>query len=123
MRKKNNSETLKAAIQIVQEKQLLEINMLKIQFQKTYESIRPINLIKNTISDVATSPDFGKGLVNSAIGLATGYFSKKFLLGATHNPIKKILGIIVEFGIANFVTKKVNDLTTQEPTENLKINN
>ena len=118
MKNKNNAQTLHLAIQSLKEKQKNELILLKTQFEKTYEGFRPLNILKNTISEVTTSPDLRNSLVNNAIGLATGYLSKKFLLGSTHNPIKKILGTIVEFGIANFVAKKVNDYTHEETTSN-----
>lgn len=114
MKNKNTAHTLHLAIQALKGKQQTELILLKTQFEKTYESLRPFNLIKNTITEVATSPSLKKSILNNAIGLATGYLSKKFLLGSTHNPIKKILGTIVEFGIANFVAKKANDYTSEE---------
>ncbi len=118
MNNKNSIEILNKAIQELKTKQVSEIVLLKAQFEKTYESLKPLNLIKNTINEVATSPDLRKNITNNAIGLATGYLSKKFLLGSTHNPFKKILGTILEFGIANFVAKKANDFTKEEPTTN-----
>ncbi len=114
MKQKNNKATLDLAIQELKERQEFELMLLKSQFEKTYESLKPFNLIKNTISEVATSSSLKKSILNNAIGLATGYLSKKFLLGSTHNPIKKILGTIVEFGIANFVAKKASDYTSEE---------
>jgi hypothetical protein len=47
--------------------------------------------------------------------MTTGYITKKVLLGSTHNPIKRILGTVLQFVITNIVTKqsekvKENDL-------------
>ncbi|MGG7036379.1 MAG: hypothetical protein ACI7YS_14450, partial [Flavobacterium sp.] len=41
----------------------------------------------------------------SAIGLGTGILSKKLLVGNTHNPVKRMLGTVVEFAVANVVSK------------------
>jgi hypothetical protein len=38
--------------------------------------------------------------------MTTGYLTKKVLLGGTHNPIKRILGTILQFAITNIVTKQ-----------------
>jgi hypothetical protein len=116
MKKKNNIITLRYTIEKLKEKQAQEIYQLKTQFEKTYEGIKPINLIKNTISEVATSVDLRNGILNNAIGLATGYVSKKILLGSTHNPFKKILGTLIEFGIANFIAKKTSQFTSEKST-------
>ena len=118
MKIKNSNITLALAIHELKEKQQTEIKQLKLQFEKTYEGLKPINLIKSTISEAATSPDLRKIILNNAIGLTTRFLSKKFLLGTTHNPFKKILGTILEFGIANFVAKKANNYTNSEPTTN-----
>ncbi len=118
MRNKNTTASLAIAIQVLKARQEEEIFLLKAQFEKTYESLRPLNIIKKTFSEITTSPGLGKSILNNAVGLATGYLSKKFLLGSTHNPFKKILGTIVEFGIANFVAKKANDYTNEETTSN-----
>lgn len=115
---KSSTQILHTSIQSLKEKQEKDLISLKLQFQKTYEGLRPLNILKNTISEVTTSPDLRNSLVNNAIGLATGYLSKKFLLGSTHNPFKKILGTIVEFGIANFVAKKANEYTNDEKITN-----
>ncbi|MGG9962575.1 hypothetical protein [Ferruginibacter sp. SUN106] len=109
MKKRNESSVLQNAILSLQRKQAQELDSLKEQFHITYESLKPINLIKNTFRDATSSPEVKSGLVNNAIGLATGYLSKKLLIGGTHNPIKKILGAIVEFSVASFVAKRADN--------------
>jgi hypothetical protein len=39
-------------------------------------------------------------------------------LGSTHNPIKKVLGTILQFAITNFVSKKAENYTLEETTYN-----
>lgn len=114
MKKKNESEALKEAIHLLKVKQAGELLLLKEQFQETYESLKPLNFIKNTFNEVTSSPEIKNGLINNAIGLATGYLSKKVLIGATHNPFKKILGAILEFSVASFVAKRANIQTSNE---------
>ncbi|WP_460552522.1 hypothetical protein [Ferruginibacter profundus] len=106
---RNESSALQETIVALQQKQAQELHLLKEQFHTTYEGLKPINLIKNTFHDVTSSPEVKSSIVNNAIGLATGYLSKKLLIGGTHNPIKKILGAIVEFSVASFVAKRADD--------------
>ena len=117
MKAKNESHELHKAIDLLQNKQAHELRLLKEHFQLTYESLKPINLIKNTFQEVASSPEVKNTIVNNAIGLATGYLSKKVLIGATHNPFKKILGAIVEFSIASFVAKRADVFKPAEKEE------
>ena len=74
---KNESVALNEMIDLLQSKQAGELALLKEQFYCTYESLKPINLIKNTIHELTESPDIKTNLLNSAIGLTTGFLSKK----------------------------------------------
>ncbi len=100
---KQVTDTLKEAIVLTQDKQEYELKQLKEQFHLTLESLKPVNLIKSVFHKVSTSPEIKHNLVNDAIGLTTGYLSKKVLVGATHNPIKKLFGVLLQFTIAHVV--------------------
>jgi hypothetical protein len=106
MKKNYEKDDLAEDIRLLKEKQALELQLLRDQFQLTYESIRPINLIKNTLHEVVSSSEIRNNILNNVVGLATGYLAKKILLGASHNPVKKILGTIFQFAIASAVAKR-----------------
>jgi hypothetical protein len=114
MKKISQQALLNEAINLLKDKQACELQLLKSQFHITYESLKPINLIKNGLHEITASPDVKKTVINTAIGLATGYISKKVLIGATNNPIKKILGAVLEFTIANVVAKTANHTASIE---------
>ncbi|CAH0997949.1 hypothetical protein EMA8858_04084 [Emticicia aquatica] len=101
---KNESEALRETIRLLENQQTKELIILKEQLHLTYESLRPINLLKNTFTDVTSSPDLQDTVVNNVIGLTTGYLSKKVLLGSSHNPIKSMFGTLLQFGVANVVS-------------------
>ncbi len=105
MKKGNQSELIKSQIWFLKTKQKEELASLKNQLHITFESFKPINLLKETFKEVGESPDLKSNLLNSAIGLSTGFISKKLMVGKTSNPIKNIIGTVVEFAIANVVTK------------------
>jgi len=107
MKKISLKSVLHEKILIVENQQKQDLLELRKQFHVTYESLKPINLIKNTFQEVTSSSDIKNNLLNNAIGIATGFITKKVLVGASHNPIKRILGTVLEFVIANVVTKKV----------------
>ncbi len=101
---------LKSAIQQLEYKQAIELVLLKEQFYTTYESLKPINIIRNKFKEMILAPDFKTNLVNSAIGLATGFVAKKVFVGKTHNPLTKLLGTIVEIVIANKTIKNADGI-------------
>ncbi|MFY7888006.1 MAG: hypothetical protein ACOVOW_03810 [Spirosomataceae bacterium] len=105
MEKVNLDDFVKAEIYRLELKQKLELASLKSQLHTTFEQLKPLNLLKQTFTEVSESPEIKSQLLNSGIGLLTGYLSKKLMIGNTSNPIKNILGTIVEFIIANVVAK------------------
>ena len=105
MQKINSVISLKEAILELEGKQEVEKIMLREQFHATYESLKPINLIKSAFKEVSESEDLKDELVNTSIGLAVGYISKKIFEGVSSNPIRKLLGTALMFGIKSVIAK------------------
>ncbi len=104
------SADLKRAIRELEIRQAGELARLKLAFQNTAESLKPFNLIKNSLKDAARSPDLKLDVFNAAIGLTTGILAKKLVIGSTANPFKKLLGIILEMAVAGKVIKNADDI-------------
>ena len=105
MKNTNATDTLKEMIIVQNMIYDNDLEQLKYQFDVAYESIKPINLVKNLFQQVTASPDIRNNLLSNIIGFSTGFISKKLLLGSSHNPIKKVLGTLFEFAVANTVAK------------------
>lgn len=103
-------DELRESILLLEMKQANDWCLLKEEFHTTYESLKPMNMIKNTFKDMASTPNLKTGVVNSLIGLATGFIAKKVFLGNSHNPITKILGIVLEIAVANKVSKNADGI-------------
>jgi hypothetical protein len=110
MKTKNETDTLNDLIILVEQKRAYELELLKEQLHLVGENLHPLNLIKSVFHEIVDSPEIKNNLVNSAIGLFTGFISKKVLTGNTHNSFKKILGTIIQFGVTNVVSKHSDDL-------------
>jgi hypothetical protein len=91
--------------------QLLEVELdekgqeLKKQFYLTYDSLKPVSLLKSTLKDITSSPYLIENLVGTATGLATGYLSKKIVVGTSGNIIRKLFGSVLQFGVTNLVAQ------------------
>jgi hypothetical protein len=96
---------LKDAIQLLESEQAVKRQLLKEQFYITYESLKPISLLKSAINDISSSPYLIDNLSGTVIGLATGYLTKKIFIGASGNLIRKLLGSILQFGVTNVVAQ------------------
>lgn len=105
MREINTEADLRKAIEDLEIRQSEEGQQLKQQFRLTYESVKPINLIKSIFKEAAESADLKNNILNTALGLATGFVSKTAFVGLSNNPMKKLLGNAILFGVTNVMAK------------------
>src|ERR1035441_325401 len=110
MKKIHPSTTLKQLILEKKTEHFVEGKLLKEHFHRTYESFKPLNIIKNTFKEIISVPDLKTNVVNSAIGITTGFVAKKIFTGKSHNPLTKLFGIILEMVVASKVTKNADEI-------------
>lgn len=101
----NNLTSLEEEIFRLEMKQLSEGIELKSHFLVAYDSIKPINLIMNTMKEITASPDLKSNLLSTSVGLVTGYVSKLVFEHGTRNPVKRVLGNALMIGVANLINK------------------
>ena len=98
-------DSLNTAIFLLENRQSLELELLKEQIDHVGESIKPVNLVKSAFKELTSSPDMKNDLLAAVAGISAGYLSKKMMVGNSHNPIKRLMGIFLEAGIAKIVSK------------------
>jgi hypothetical protein len=96
---------IKNAIQVLEAEQAAKGELLKEQFYITYESLRPVNFLKSIVKDLSSSPYMIENILGSAVGLASGYVSKKIVVGASSNIVRRLMGSILQFGVTNLVAQ------------------
>ena len=101
---------LNEAIRILEIKQKFEAELLKEEFKLTVEKLKPVNLIKTAFHDLTTSPSFKVNLLDTTISMVAGFLTKKVMIGNTHNPIKQILGTVLQMGVTSIVSKNTTDI-------------
>jgi hypothetical protein len=106
----NSESSLKNAIFLLEVRQKEEEKMLKEQFHLAYESIQPLNIIKNTLKGAAESTEIKDNILNTSVGLAAGFVSKKLFVSVSHSPFKNLLGTAILVGMTNLVTKNPNTI-------------
>jgi hypothetical protein len=102
---KNETEVLHDSIRMLKRKQQHELVLVKEQLHHVYESLKPINIIKNTLHDVSVSSEVKNDIVDNAVSLTAGYISKRVVVGKSHNPFRKFVGGIAQFAITAFLSK------------------
>jgi hypothetical protein len=106
---------LKNAIQSLENERNIKGELLKKQVMITYESLRPVNLIKNTLKDLFSSSFEGEDISGIAAGLTGGFLFKKLFVGRSGSAFKKLLGSILQFGITNIIARNSNMIKTFVP--------
>lgn len=105
---RNQNEELDIAISNLELQRKQKYNELKQQLNLTYQSVKPINILNQTLTDFKESTQSKSNLLQSVVSLTGGYLSKKLLIGNTHSTFKKILGYVLQYGVTNFISKKVD---------------
>ncbi len=105
MKKIYTESDLRAAIVVLEQKQISEAQQMKVQFDLIYESVKPVNLIKSTFKEVSSSEDLKDNLINTTIGISAGFISKKLFVGESQSPVQKLLGTALMFVVTNAITK------------------
>jgi hypothetical protein len=100
-----SSADLKNAILLLEVEQASNRQLLKEQLNITYESLKPINIIRKTLRDIISSQDLTDNIIGTASGLASGYLSKKIFIGTSGNLIRKLVGSILQFGVTTIVSQ------------------
>ena len=105
MDKITNITELKFAIELLQVEQDKKWLILKDQFHITYDSIKPVVLIKSSLKELVSSPLLFNHILSSVIGLATGYLSKKIVVGSSVNIFRRLIGSVVQQDVTNIVSQ------------------
>ena len=103
MQKVSAADTLRKAILSLEIRQIEEGKLVAEQFKVTYESLKPLNVIRKMIGEIAEPSELKDNLIQSAIGILSGYVSRKMLVRSSKNPILRLAGVIAQFGVTTFV--------------------
>jgi hypothetical protein len=110
MQKITSVAGLKSAIQTLEIEQSIKGCLLKEQLFLTYESLKPINLIRNTLKELFSSQFLMDDVSGSAMGAVSGFLLKKLFVGASATKFRKLIGSVLQFGITNFITQNSDQI-------------
>ena len=77
--------------------------ILKEHMHRTFESLKPVNLVKNAMQSIITSPEIQRDAVTTAASVAAGYVAKKIVTGNSRDTLRNALGTFLEVGVTNMV--------------------
>jgi hypothetical protein len=95
---------LKEAILLLEAEKSFHLKEMRENFSLTYESLKPANLIKSTMNEIGSSPYLFNNVLNVTLALVAGFLSKRALMiGRSNKKSKKLLGLLLQLGVANLV--------------------
>ena len=106
MENQYTAETLREAIKKLEIKQAEEGQLVKEQLLITYENLKPVNILRNIAKDVYSSENYTQDFVEIIAGMTSGFITKKLVVGSSKNPVLKLVGLAIQFGITTLVSKK-----------------
>lgn len=106
MKNIKTASELKFAIQQLEVKQRVELEEVKEHIEFIQESLRPANLLKTTLNDFTSSSDLKEAILAKVVAMGTGYLMKKITIGSSDNPLMKIVGQLLQFGVTNLIMNR-----------------
>ncbi|MEO6914663.1 MAG: hypothetical protein ABI151_02600, partial [Chitinophagaceae bacterium] len=96
MQKISNTAELKATIRELELKTQRQESLLKSEAKSTAGSFKPVNLLKSGVQQLRnTTPNMKTTALNTFIGLAAGFLTRKLVLGRHPNILRRTLGAAV----------------------------
>jgi len=110
MEKQNPTQILKQQISALEIKQAEEGKMLKDHFQKTYDSLKPANLIKNSVKDFFYPEGISETVIETSAIIISGLISKKILNSTKIGTTMKLLSSLLQLSATSLITKYSEDI-------------
>jgi hypothetical protein len=103
---------LEDAIKLLKFKKAEDEKLLKELFYMAYESVKPINMIKNLFKEPVASQNIRDNLLTSSVGLGAGYLSKLLFQGVVRIPFKNFIGSALMMSVENLIAKNPGVVST-----------
>lgn len=110
MAKQNAVHSLKESIRLLENRQVKEGKILKEQFRITYESLKPVNLIKSSMKELASSLEIKNSIFETIVSIVSGYLTQKLIVSSKGNVFNRILGALMQFGVTSLISKNPQDV-------------
>lgn len=110
MAKQSAVDSLKESIRLLEIRQAEEAKSLKDQFRVTYESLKPANLFMSSIRELTSSPEIKNSLFETIISVLSGLITRKMIVNSKSNPLMKIFGSVVQYGISSLVARNAESI-------------
>lgn len=106
----DTTNDLREAIHAMELEQHAKGQQLKEDFHTAYNSINPVKMIKDTIREISAPTGIVDNLIVGAVSLATGFLTKRLVVGTSTNIIRKLIGSVLQVGTTRVVSNSSGPL-------------
>lgn len=106
----HTAEDLELAIIELEKRKVVQQSILVSQFHETYESLKPLNLLKSAFHKVTEAGDTRSGILKAAGGIGVGLLTKKLLIGKTTSVVGSLLSNALRLTASNTVMNNTDKL-------------
>lgn len=99
----SNVTELNNAIHLLENELNQQKQLVTDQVNVIYENFKPVNVVRDLFREVVSSDEFRSNVITAAIGISTGYITKKLMVGKSRNLMKALGGNLLQYGIANLI--------------------
>ncbi len=107
-----SKKDLEKAILLIENEVEEQKDLLTDQIRSVYESFNPVKVIKKVFKKVVISEELRSNILTAAIGISTGYLTKKIFFRKNTNPLNRFLGNLLQYGVANLIINPSKILNT-----------
>lgn len=95
-----NRKELEAAILELENKKRVQQLELKYQFNATWESLKPGNIIREGFQKLVHTKGLPEGMIKTAAGLGAGLLTKKLFFKGSSSFLSKLIGTALDLTVA-----------------------
>ncbi len=110
MEKISSHTELLQAIQQLETAQEESWQILKEQIIITKNNVKPFDILANAFKKELMPKLFSNDFLRSAVGLTAGFLAKSYIIGSSINPVKLILGNLVQWNTTQLLVKNAGTI-------------
>jgi hypothetical protein len=110
MRTITSTADLKKAIQVLETEHAANGKLLKAQLYTTYDTFKPVNLLRSTLQEITSSPNLIDNILGASLGLATGLVSNLVFKGLAGPGLRRVISPVLQSGVSHFVSQHTGSL-------------
>ncbi|MEP6711042.1 MAG: hypothetical protein ABJA37_01435 [Ferruginibacter sp.] len=99
----NNSQELELAIIELEKRKVVQQSILMSHFHETYESLKPVNLLKAAFHKVTEPGGTRATLLKAAGGIGVGLLTKNLLIGKSTSAVGSLVRNAIRLTASNTV--------------------